>query len=419
MANQSTITYDGRTLFEVEESGNVAITYNSETLATLAAGSSRTLNCANKYMVTNLVIGSKTLNCAGKLMKSNVGISVISLFPSEPTSYELISKYTSSQTWTAPENGYYQIEVFGASGNGGTGYINAIYGSYGKRYSGGGGGGGGYACSKVTLNKGDIITLTVGAVGKTTSAVVDSSHNDSYDHTLSVTSGANGGSGEGGTAGSAGKGGVASGGNVDNKNGSNGKTGTSQSSYSMSAISGGAGGATGYTGGNKGGAGADVNETAAGTAGSGSAGFIKIYRGNTNLSGGNSGGTSGGTSNAVFYIESLDGNTRKSFEFEEGMTWSEFLASSYKDENFVLEQNQTVTLMKAGYYAGSTVTANVLAYGGYVLFTGDAIKTGVIETTAFIYHPEQDKSDMTESELAMVADVLLIENGKTYYCDGV
>ncbi len=79
MAVKSTITYNGTTIAETEESGNVAITYNGKTLATLGGGGSKTLNCANKYMLTNLVIGSKTLKCANKLMSSNIGVSVASL----------------------------------------------------------------------------------------------------------------------------------------------------------------------------------------------------------------------------------------------------------------------------------------------------------------------------------------------------
>ena len=132
-------------------------------------------------------------------MASNIVIAVTSLFPSTaPTSYNLINTYTSSQTWTAPESGYYKIEVFGASGNGGAGVIITNTSRFSARASGGGGGGGGYSCSQgVTLNKGDKITLTIGGVGSTTSAAITSSHNSSYTHTLQVTSGANGGDGTG------------------------------------------------------------------------------------------------------------------------------------------------------------------------------------------------------------------------------
>lgn len=274
MANQSTITYCGRPIATAEEAGNVVVTYNNETIATMAAGATKTLKCQGKKMSTNIVIGSKTLKCIGKIMKDNIGISIISLFPEEPTSYSIINTYTTSQTWTAPEDGYFQIEVFGASGSGGTT----------STYSGGGGGGGGYSCSRVTLNKGDTIVLTVGSVGSTTNAVVNSSHNNSYDHTLQVTSGANGGNGKSGAAGTGGAGGVGSNGNHANATGSAGATGTKGNPFSgYAGASGGAGANGAPNGGNSQTKKGVINGTDV-AAGSGSPGFFKIYRGNTNIS---------------------------------------------------------------------------------------------------------------------------------------
>lgn len=183
----------------------------------------------------------------------------LTFFPQEPSSYEQLALITASQTWTAPENGYFQIEVFGASGNGGigTGYANSS--------KGGGGGGGGYSASRMALNKGDTIVLTIGVVGSTTKAVIDSSHDDTYDHTIQVTSGTNGKDGSSLTgAGPGGTGGTASGGNYANADGGAGEDG-------------GAGGEAGHTGGNVGGDGVKSK-----TANPGSAGFVKIYRGNTN-----------------------------------------------------------------------------------------------------------------------------------------
>jgi hypothetical protein len=229
-------------------------------------------------MKTNVVVGGKTLNCAKYKMATNVVVSVVSLFPSTaPSAYNLIGTYTSNQTWTAPESGYFQIEVFGASGSGGTGTVGLV------NASGGGGGGGGYSRSSgVTLNKGDTIVLTIGGVGATTSAVVNSSHNNSYDHTLQVTSGANGGDSiTYTTPGSGGAGGVASGGKTVNTNGNAGSKG--QQSFASNA-SPGAGGTAAYTGGNAGGAGGTGLTSGSNTPGaSGKAGFIKIYRGNTNV----------------------------------------------------------------------------------------------------------------------------------------
>lgn len=275
MANRGTVTYNGKTISTEDRDGSFSVTYNSKTLATIGAGASKTLNCSGKVMATNVVVGGKTLNCAGKLMATNVVVSVVSLFPSSPSAYNLIGTYTGNQTWTAPENGYFQIEVFGASGSGGD-PSNSYAG-------GGGGGGGGYACSRVTLNKGDAIALTVGAVGATTSAAVNSSHNNSYDHTLQVTSGGNGAKASGKTPGSGGAGGTGSGGNYANYAGGAGGNGGAGSAYAVGA--GGNGGTAGYSGGNVGGKGGQSGIIIVGgeTKGeAGAAGFIKIYRGNTN-----------------------------------------------------------------------------------------------------------------------------------------
>lgn len=187
----------------------------------------------------------------------------LTFFPEEPSAYNQLALITSSQTWTAPENGWFQIEVFGASGNGGNGKSSTF-----KTYGGGGGGGGGYSCSRIKMNKGDTISLTVGAIGSTSSASINSSL-ESYSK-LSVTYGRNGTDGRVGTTEvSGGAGGIASGGNYANKSGGQGGTGT--------LSSGGAGGTAGYTGGNIGGSGGYESDGA-----KGSAGFVKIYRGNTN-----------------------------------------------------------------------------------------------------------------------------------------
>lgn len=195
-------------------------------------------------------------------------------FPQEPSEYIELALITASQTWTAPEDGHFQVEVFGASGNGGAGDKSGSY------YGGGGGGGGGYSCSRIMMNKDDTIILTVGGVGMTSSAKINSSI-ETYD-TLSVTSGENGTDADGweGKVGVGGAGGIASNGNYANEHGGNGSNGVNSSS--QGSATGGAGGAAGYTGGNVGGKGAQgsaYNRPGA----SGSAGFIKIYRGNTNI----------------------------------------------------------------------------------------------------------------------------------------
>ena len=303
------------------------------------------------------------------LVEHNVEES-LTFFPEEPSAYNQLALITSSQTWTAPENGWFQIEVFGASGNGGvgTGYSNSP--------RGGGGGGGGYSASRISLNKGDTIVLTVGAVGSTTKAIIDSSHNNSYDHTLQVTSGANGTSGSSLTgAGPGGAGGTASGGNYTNKNGGNGADGGT----------GGAGGTAGYTGGNVGGAG-----TTSKTVNAGAKGFIKIYRGNTNSGGG------GGSNNPTFTV--VHNGQNYTYEFESGMSFEQFVNSSYNDGSF------------------SIGTANVLwnisnaTVPNAVMFNSAALCTSVFDPAVFTLDTMVINSDEANVDNRMiVAD-------KTYYC---
>lgn len=225
--------------------------------------------------------------------------AVPSEFPAEPTAYTLIAKYTSSQTWVAPEDGWFKIEVHGASGTGG--YSSSDYeyeysddpDEHVEKYwgqTGGSGGGSGYAASIVKLKAGDIVVLSPGAVGVVSSATVTSSYNTEYSHSLQVTGAGNGtkpsGATKSATTGKGGSGGVASGGNSENINGSAGKNGAySKYDYSNYTCSGPAGGAPGHVDGNTGGAGGGFKGLTASSIapGSGKAGFIKISRGNTNL----------------------------------------------------------------------------------------------------------------------------------------
>ena len=296
MGNISTITYDGEVLAETEEEGAVAVIYDGNTIANLDNGDTKTFYCANTIPKTNIQIGSKTIFCAVKKMIADIIVAVKSSFVAEPSAYTLIGKYTSSQTWTAPETGWFQIEVFGASGKGGSPhkYHNTTKDPFVVTVmSAGGGGGGGYSCSRVKMNEGDTIQIVRGAVGATSSATINSSV-ETYE-TMQVTSGGNGGAPSTiNTAPSVGAGGVASGGNYSNQNGGAGtyqKRSVTVSydegkSWSISAI--GYGGSAGYTGGNAGGNGEgyvkkanQYGDEVAATAGK--AGFINIYRGDTNV----------------------------------------------------------------------------------------------------------------------------------------
>ena len=227
-------------------------------------------------------------------------------FPETPTEYSLINKYTESTIFTAPEDGWYKFEVFGASGNGGKGYGNYdtyedSYGDTVYRYvaaSGGSGGNGGYSSSVVKLKQGDTVDLTVGAVGTDTSVTANSTVGESYD-IIQVTSGGNGGNASGNGnrgkstmayAGTGGTGGVATGGNLENVNGKDGNTGQSLAKENGSSWTEYATAKT-YsptpdnpecTTGGYGGHGSGYDK-AGYAGGSGSAGFVKVYRGNTNV----------------------------------------------------------------------------------------------------------------------------------------
>ena len=218
--------------------------------------------------------------------------AVPSAFPAEPTDYTLIAKYTTSQTWVAPEDGWFKIEIHGASGNGGmcnSDYeydydadIEEVWG-----HTGGSGGGGAYVCSAFKLKAGDVLTLVRGTVGSDTSVTAESSM-ETYS-TMVATSGGNGtkasGTTSGATKGQGGRGGVASGGNITNVNGSAGSNGAYHKYDYGATVNGPAGGAPGHADGNTGGRGGGFKGTTAASIspGSGSAGFIKISRGNTNV----------------------------------------------------------------------------------------------------------------------------------------
>lgn len=79
--------------------------------------------------------------------------------------------FTISGSWTVPETGKYTVTCVGGGGRGGTGGTGYRSDDFAYLRSGGGGGGGGsgqVVTRKVTLNKGAVITFTVGGEGGTT-----------------------------------------------------------------------------------------------------------------------------------------------------------------------------------------------------------------------------------------------------------
>lgn len=237
-----------------------------------------------------------TVNPEG-YMQSEIGTQIGSAtpqdFPAEPTSYTLIGTYTASQAWTAPEDGWFKIEIHGASGSGaagkpaGSGWYSSTDEDSGDKtwyyYAGPSGGGGAYVCSDVKLRKGDTVVLACGAVGADTTATVASGMG--VYETMKAVSGTSATTGTS-NYGYAGSGGVASGGTVSNINGSNGLSGVRSEGYEYSnqvTVAARAGGAPGHVDGNKGGYGGYATSGTKYGATSGKAGFIKISRGNTNV----------------------------------------------------------------------------------------------------------------------------------------
>ena len=166
----------------------------------------------------NLYITVFLNNAAGSYFWSNgqtVNL-VPNVFPAEPTGWSEMQKYTTSTTFTAPEDGWFKFIGVAKSGEGGN--SNTWTDPNGQRWrrGGGGGGAGGIVVSVFALTQGQTVTLTVGsyatiqAQGQTATAGAGS---DGYD----AATGDSGGRG--------GRGGSASGGNLVNKAGASGGTG--------------------------------------------------------------------------------------------------------------------------------------------------------------------------------------------------
>jgi len=214
-----------------------------------------------------------------------------SAFPAEPTNYELVDTYTNEGTIVAPEDGWFEIVLHGASGGGGNPQWYRVNSSEFRLGPGSGGGGGGCAISRVKLNKGDTIVFTSSAIGSTAAVYINSSI-DIYSNML-VSSATNGVDGKASVTGhydvAGGTGGVGSGGNHANYTGGNGGIGDAVIATSNYGIQyGGVGGVAGYVGGNAGGDGGhsgviNYGTQSLGTPGPGKKAFVQLLRGNKNL----------------------------------------------------------------------------------------------------------------------------------------
>lgn len=219
-----------------------------------------------------------------------------SLFPEKPeneSDYTLISEFTSTQSFTAPEDGWFLIEVHGASGNGGgsgvgSGTWYTTEDDEGERMygykTGGSGAGGGYGASIVKLKKSDRVVMTVGAVGEVTGVLVEATAGESYAEIV-VEPGGNGMDASRSSVGTAGLAGAVSGGNLYNIPGGDGKLGGSHWAYETGDVTIAAkdGGVPGHADGNMGGRSSYCTNGTRYAAAGGKAGFVRISRGRTNI----------------------------------------------------------------------------------------------------------------------------------------
>ena len=196
------------------------------------------------------------------------------VFPDPPTSYSEIERVTSSKDFVAPEDGYFKFIALAKSGDGGDG----DQWSGGTTVGGGSGGSGGIAVSVFSLSKNDVVSLSLAGNISISKG----------DETAWAYQGGNGtkGDAEGkydGNPGTGGNAGSANGGNVANQNGSRGKDGTERwpgndtpsqvggypvsNSYEGYVTTSGAG----------------AWNTGNSSGGDGTAAYVVILRGNTNL----------------------------------------------------------------------------------------------------------------------------------------
>lgn len=195
-------------------------------------------------------------------------------FPDEPTSYSEIEKLYATEQWVAPEDGYFKFIGLAASGRGGDG----DRWTGGVTVGGGSGGSGGITVSVFPLNKGDTVSLTIGGN-------VSISHGE---ETANAYQGGNGTRGHANSAHSAnpgdgGSAGSATGGNITNVQGNRGNDGTyRRSGNDEPAMVGGYPVTTSYSGYNTS-SGAGAWNTGNSGGGTGTAAYVVVLRGNTNI----------------------------------------------------------------------------------------------------------------------------------------
>ena len=195
-------------------------------------------------------------------------------FPDEPTSYSEIEKLYATEQWAAPEDGYFEFIGLAASGRGGDG----DRWTGGVTVGGGSGGSGGITVSVFPLNKGDTVSLTIdGNVSISHGEETANAYRGGNGTRGLANSANNANPGDGGFAGSA------AGGNITNVQGNRGNDGTYRRSGSDNpAMVGGYPVATSYSGYSTS-SGAGAWNTGNSGGGTGTAAYVVVLRGNTNI----------------------------------------------------------------------------------------------------------------------------------------
>ena len=216
----------------------------------------------------NLFITVFLKNAAGSYFwtSGQVANLVPQVFPDPPAGYLELERVTVSKEFVAPEDGYFEFIGLAKSGDGGNTGVK-IHGE--KCYTGGGSGGsGGVIVSSFALHQGDTVSLTVGGNvliardGQTATATQGGNGTDGHESTHGHYT-----TGTGGSAGSA------SGGNVANQPGTKGDNGGY--GHSSAASSAGASVSNGYGG--------YYTTSGNGNSGVGTAAYIMVLRGDTNI----------------------------------------------------------------------------------------------------------------------------------------
>ena len=261
-------TYHETVVIQKENSAPTAILDGTE----IYRGTGETVTASGLERLKNYYWGVFTVNAEGGT-RGPITTEVYSFdFPGEPTGWSEVTKLQNSNEWPAPEDGWFKIVAVAKSGDGGRSGQSPT-GDLTRQASGGSGGSGGIVVHKEGLSKGNIIRVSIDYLGDIAISVngntIRATHGGNGGNGI-MTSGSSGRGGEAGTPGEAYEGNIQ---NVSGKSGYNGRVGQSNgatagvsNSYEQYVTTSGYGEAKRNAG-----------------AGSGTAAYVVILRGNTNI----------------------------------------------------------------------------------------------------------------------------------------